>query len=130
MTTASDLAAEISRLLPNVKHASLVVFGDIFGGRIDNIHMVTAAVAAGDPERLIVEFNEGETLELWDPVNVTIGSREFRISTASRVRWEWFYYGWPKTADNRFFIEHVRTNDLVVASTNASWSSRTFNPTL
>ena len=75
MTSASDLAAEISQLIPYVKRGSLVVFGDIFGGRIDNIHTVTAAGALGDPERLIVEFDEGETLEVWDPGNATVSSR-------------------------------------------------------
>jgi len=130
VTTASDLATEISSLLPEVKRGSLVVFGDIFGGRIDNIHIVTAAGATGNPERLVVEFNEGEILEVWDPGSATVSSREFRISTASRVRWEWFYYGRPKIAENRFFIEHVRINDFVVASTNASWDSRAFAPSV
>jgi len=93
MASASDLAAEISQLIPRVKRGSLVVFGDIFGGRIDNIHTVTAAKALGDPERLVVEFDEGETLEVWDPGNATISSWEFCISTATKARWEWFYYG-------------------------------------
>src|SRR5215467_13197747 len=124
MASASDLAAEISQLIPRVKRGSLVVFGDIFGGRIDNIHTVTAAKALGDPERLVVEFDEGETLEVWDPGNATISSWEFCISTATKVRWEWFYYGRPKIPENRFFIEHARTNDVVVASTNATWGNR------
>src|SRR5215469_2018322 len=67
MTSASDLAEEISQLIPCVKRGSLVVFGDIFGGRIDNIHTVTGAKALDSPERLVVEFDEGETLEVWDP---------------------------------------------------------------
>jgi hypothetical protein len=127
---AADLAAEISRRLPDIKRGSLVVYGDIFGGRIDNIHIVTSAHAVGEPERLVVEFNEGETLEIWDPGHASISSREFRILSASRVRWEWFSYGRPKTAENRFFIEHVRIDDIVVGSTNATWGSRTFTPTV
>lgn len=130
MTSASDLAAEISLLIPDVKRGSLVVFGDIFGGRIDNIHTVTSAEALGDPERLVVEFDEGETLEVWDPGNATISSREFCISTATKVRWEWFYYSRPKIPENRFFIEHTRTNDLVVARTNATLGNRIFAPTV
>ena len=130
MTIASDLAEEILRRVPDVKRGSLVVFGDIFGGRIDNIHIVTSAHADDEPERLVVEFNEGETLEIWDPGDALISSHEFRISTASKVRWEWFYYGRPKTAKNRFFIEHVRLDDIVVGSTNATWGSRTFTPTV
>jgi hypothetical protein len=130
MTSASGLAAEISQLVPHLKRGSLVVFGDIFGGRIDNIHLITAAKALGDPERLVVEFDQGERLEVWDPGNATIGSREVCISTATKVRWEWFYYGRPKIPENRFFIEHTRTNDVVVARTNATWGNRIFAPTV
>ena len=125
---ASVLAAEILRLLPEVKRGSLVVYEDIFGGRIDNMHRVTSAHAIGDSDRLVVEFDEGETLEVWDPEDASISSREFRIAAASRVHWEWFSYGDPKTTENRFFIDHVRTDDTVVVSTNRTRGS-TFAPT-
>ncbi len=130
MTSAVDLAAVIAQLLPDVKRGSLVVFGDVFGGRIDNIHTVTSAKAPGDPERLVIGFDEGETLEVWDPGNAMINSSDFCISTANRVRWEWFYYGRPKTSGNRLFIEHVRTNEVVVAKTNAPFGNRAFAPTV
>jgi hypothetical protein len=130
MSSASDLAAEISQLIPHVKRGSLVVFGDIFGGHIDNIHSVVVAKALSDAERLVVEFNEGETLEVWDPGKATISSREFCISNATKVRWEWFYYGRPKIPENRFFIEHAKTSDVVVAATNATWGDPIFAPTI
>lgn len=130
MISASDLAAEIAQLIPDVKRGSLVVFGDVFGGRIDNIHTVTAAEALGNPERLVVRFDEGETLAVWDPGNATISSQQFCISTAAKVRWEWFYYGRPKTPENRFFIEHARADDVVVARTNATWGNQVFAPTV
>ena len=31
---------------------------------------------------------------------------EFRIALATRVRWEWFWYGSPKIEQNRRFIDH------------------------
>lgn len=130
MSEAADLAGRIAQLLPRIKRGSLVVFGDIFGGRIDNIHIVTSARVVSDPERLVVEFSEGETLEVWDLQNATVSSREFIIQTASKVRWEWFYYGRPKTPENRFFIEHSRTNATVVAITNAPRHDRGFAPKL
>jgi hypothetical protein len=128
VTPAPDLAAEISQLIPHVRRGSLVVFGDIFGGRIDNIHTVIAARTLGDPERLLVEFDEGETLEVWDPGSAMISSGEFSISTAAKVRWEWFCYGGLKVPENRFFIEHTRANDAVIAKTNATWAGLTFAP--
>jgi hypothetical protein len=95
------------QLIPDVKRGSLVVFGDIFGGRIDDIHTVTPAKTLGNPERLVVEFDEGESLEVWEPGSATISSSVFCISTASRLRREWFCYGRPKIREKRFFVEHV-----------------------
>lgn len=106
----------------------MVVFGDIFGGRIDNIHTVTSAEVAAQPERLVVHFDQGETLEVWDAGHIAISANEFRIKDASRVRWEWFYYGRPQTMSNRYFIEHVRIGGLVTATTNATWATHRFAP--
>jgi hypothetical protein len=36
-----------------------VGFGGIFGGRIDNIHTVTASGVLGGAERLVVKFDQG-----------------------------------------------------------------------
>lgn len=130
VTSASDLASEIERTLPDVKCGSLAVYGDIFGGRIDNIHVVTSASVSGSQDRLVLYFHEGESLEVWNPEDAIVSAQEFRIVRASRVRWEWFYYGRPKTADNRYFIEHVRNGASVVATTNANWAPRSFKPTV
>lgn len=129
MGNEADAATDISHKLPGVKSGSLVVYGDIFGGRIDNIHVITAAEVSPDrPERLIIHFNEGETLTVWDPGHATISANEFRIADASRVRWEWYYYGRPRTDTNRYFIEHVRTGDSVVVTTDVDWAPSQFKP--
>jgi hypothetical protein len=129
VTQASDIAAEITAQLPAVKGGSLVVWGDIFGGRIDNWHTIISAVVPAEGH-VSIRFNEGETLDIWDPDNVTIGAQDFRILTAARVRWEWFYYGRPKVAENRFFIEHAVVAGTVVATTDANWAPHVFTPDL
>ncbi|MCW2604100.1 MAG: hypothetical protein JWN61_2235 [Pseudonocardiales bacterium] len=127
MTQASDIAAEISAKLPAVKGGSLVVWGDIFGGRIDNWHTITSAVAPAE-DQVSIRFNHGETLDVWDPGIATIGERDFRIATAAKVRWEWFYYGRAELAENRFFIEHAVVDGIVVASSDAKWAPNRFRP--
>jgi hypothetical protein len=68
VSAAGNVASEIVSKLPDMKRGSLRVFGDIFGGRVDNIHSVKAAARAGGrPERLVIAFDQGETLEVWDP---------------------------------------------------------------
>ena len=89
------MADSVVRSLPGLKTGSLVVFGDVFGGRIDNIHQVISAEALGDPERLAVTFHEGETLEIWDRRVASGGSgsttdvrRPLKISSSSSTRSE------------------------------------------
>jgi len=66
-------------------------------------------------------FNEDELLQVWSPRRATIDDRKFRIAAADRVRWEWFYYGRPKIAENRRFIDFVRVGSQIHSSTNADW---------
>ena len=128
MANASDMANDIARLLPNLKKGSLVVFGDIFGGPIDNIHRVIAAEGSEAPEKLVVKFDEGETLEIWDPSDGEFRSKTFRVISAARVRWEWFYYGHAQTPENGFFIEYGVVDDRGVVTTNEDWARRRFTP--
>jgi hypothetical protein len=121
VTEARRIAADITDRLPDVKRGSLVVFGDIFGGRIDNIHVVRSAQAIGTPERLAIEFDDKETLEVWDPNGATVSAAELRIDRATKVRWEWFHYERPKTPENLYFIEHSNAGGVVTATTNVDW---------
>jgi hypothetical protein len=127
VTIAETIASEIVRRQPVLKRGSLSVYGDIFGGRIDNIHTVTGAHVLG-PDRVVIEFNEGETLDVWDPEGATISKADFKIRTASRARWEWFYYGRPHAPENRYFIEHVRAGDAIWVTTDVDWAPLSFAP--
>lgn len=124
--TGKHLAATISVMLPEVMTGSLSVFGDIFGGRVDNVHRIVDA--HGREDLLLIEFDGGETLRVWHPAGLTVGSSAFRIERASRVRWEWFYYGRPHLPQNRYYIEHTRTGRKVRVVTDAAWGSRRFSP--
>lgn len=97
-------------------------------GGSTNIHTVIAAHAVGQPQRLVVRFDDDETLEIWDPVGVSVSAIEFRIDHAARVRWEWFYYSRPKTQENRYFIEHAHDGERITVTTNADWAARRFTP--
>ena len=62
----------------------------------------------------MIEFDEAEVLQAWDPDDATVSPDEVRVTSASKVCWEWFYCGRAKTAENRYYIEHVRSNDNIV----------------
>ena len=128
-STAGEIANKITNAIPNIKRGSLAVFGDIFGGRIDNIHWIVGVWVNADGSVTIL-FNEGETLTVWDPAGFRVSRDEFRIDHASRVRWEWFYYGREKLPENRYFIEHWSDGASVRADTDRDYGSSQFRPTV
>ena len=121
------LVTAIERELPNIKSGSLVVFGDIFGGRVDNIHRVVGAVENEDGSTT-AQFDQGETLTVWDPAGVDVSADHFTVLRASRVRWEWFYYGREHLPENRYFVEHRNDGTHVDTTTNVNWYTPTFAP--
>jgi hypothetical protein len=119
MTEAARLAALISGALPRVKRGSLRIWGSWFGRPFDNCHQIVACQAESD--LLIVRFNEGEVLKVWAPRAATVDNESFRIGDASRVRWEWFYYGRPKTAANLCFEDFTADGAETRTATNVDW---------
>ncbi len=115
--------------LPHVKSGSVVIFGGIFGSRIDNMHEVVGATL-NDGGSTTIHFNEGETLTLWGADGIVVGDRVFTVATATRVRWEWFYYGRPQVPENRYFQDYRAENLGVVARTNADWDNSPLTPRL
>jgi hypothetical protein len=117
MTAESELVETITHSREPVKRGSLVFFGDIFGGKLDNVHRVVSAYVNPDAS-VGVDFDGGEVLTVWTPEGIQIDSTQFIIRKASRVRWEWFYYGRPPTDANRLFIDYVRRPDGIKVTTN------------
>ena len=115
------LAEDLRSRLPSLKRGSLRVFGDVFGGRVDNVHTIVGVRARGDC--LLLDFDRGELLQVWEPDGVTADARVFRIERATRVRWEWFHYGREPSPENRRLIEHVLVGDEVTVTTDSpSWA--------
>jgi hypothetical protein len=116
MTNAEILANRLSKQLPRVKSGTLRIWGEWFGRPYDNVHTITTAVAQGDT--LIISFDQGETLTIESPDKAAFDQNRFQIGIASRVRWEWFYYGRDRLPENRQYL------DYALAARRAS--SRTF----
>ncbi len=76
------------------------------------------------------QFDEGESLYLWSPQQAELDHLMFKIQNAARVRWEWFYYGRPKTDQNRYFMDFTRTDHRIDAQNNVDWCTLNLRPTL
>ena len=105
---------------------ALRVWGDWFGRPHDNVHVLSLSRGFGDG--LVLRFLEGETLTVWEPRGLVIDpSRPLlamrtrpsvTVSTARRVRWEWYLYGRPRTADNLRFRDYRIVGSDVVCETD------------
>ena len=126
MTDAEKIADRICRRLPNIKCGTLRFWGSWFGRPHDNRHQAIACDASDLVLR--VRFNEGEVLSVWGPRGGAIDDSTFRIQDAQRVRWEWFYYGRPKTAGNLYFEDFSRDGAVVIAKTNVDWYGTDLQP--
>ena len=105
MTDAEILANCLSRQLPRVKRGALRIWGEWFGRPYDNIHTIIAAVARGDT--LILSFDQGETLTIENPGKAAFDQNTCQIGVASRVRWEWFYYGRERLPENLQYLDYM-----------------------
>jgi hypothetical protein len=121
------MCAAIGRLGPNVKAGTLRFWGSWFGKPHDNWHRVRGAET--DEDKLIIHFGEDELLTVWSPRGGEFGSNVFAIREASRVRWDWYYYGRPRTPSNRYF-EDFRRGDSISVETNVDWYTPVFETDL
>jgi hypothetical protein len=116
MHEAENMAALITAALPNVKHGTLRFWGSWFGRPHDNIHRVIKCAATRDTLRIY--FDEGEVLTVLLQIGLSMDKSSLRIDVAERVRWEWFYYGRPKTDENLCLRDFVRSEGRLLVSSD------------
>lgn len=116
MSIAKNYATRISQQLPLVKSGTLRIWGEWFGRPYDNIHRITEASADGS--KLILSFDQGETLTICDPERATLDARTFQIVDATRVRWEWYDYGRRRSPANLYFLDYRLEPEGWTVSTN------------
>lgn|SRR5487761_1778629 len=126
MTQTQHIAAEIRRTLPEVRGGSFRFWGVWFGRPQDNQHRLVDC--KGERDLLRLRFDEGEALSVWCPNKVRIGPSVFRIGCATKIRWEWFAYGRPKTPENFYFEEFFRRFCWISSRTNVDWYEPHLNP--
>ena len=116
MKEAESIAEHINDLLPNAKSGSLRFFGNWFGRPYDNQHTIRSAKTQDD--LLVITFDGKETLSIWNPKESKISEREFYIKYASRVLWEWYYYGRSPRSEDLCYIDYVVENGKISTKTN------------
>jgi hypothetical protein len=128
MEQAKEISGRVNSLLPRVKAGTLRFFGQWFGRPYDNYHLIESAKAKDGC--LILTFDEKETLSVWNPSSFRISAEEFQIDAASRVLWQWFYYGRPRTPENLYFEDYVVEGGKIRTETNVDWYEPKLQPSL
>ena len=100
-----EISDEFMSLEDRIRSGSLCIFGCWFGRPMDNLHRSCSATYEND--LLTVIFDQGETLEIWNPSKLTIDGVALKIVSATRVKWSWFYYGKPQTKENLCSQEYI-----------------------
>ncbi|HEY6389380.1 MAG TPA: hypothetical protein VIX91_27170 [Candidatus Acidoferrum sp.] len=124
MNEAEKICDEIQKALPKISPGTLRFWGVWFGSPDDNAHRIVGA--EHDRGVLRLRFNEDERLTVWSPAGLTLDRSVFQINDAEQVLWEWFSYVRPKTQENLYFYDFVKTPETIVASSNVDW----FTPNL
>src|ERR1700688_4370757 len=102
------------------------MWGTWFGRPHDNLYTINRCTTLGST--LVLEFDGKEALTVEKPEGLEVSTTAFSIRNASAVRWEWFYYGRPHTANNRYYYQFVRRGAIVEAQSNVDWYSPKFSP--
>ncbi len=121
MTLTERIAASIEALPQRNRSGSLQVWGEWFGRPMDNVHTCVSCTAGAD--HIVMSFDGGERLTVWKPDVHKARGFTLRIPSASRVRWEWFYFGRPRSVENLLFNDYVRAGDSIRRTSNAPWPS-------
>ncbi len=117
MTEADRIGRTIGEALPRIARGSLRFWGSWFGGRPhDNLHQIVECHAEG--ELLTIGFDGGEILRVWNPRDAVVREKRLVIGDASRVRWEWFYYGRPQIPANLRFEDFTVDGSEIRTDTN------------
>lgn len=90
------------------KGGSLRFFGEWFGRPYDNFYCPVSAELIDSV--LTIRFNGGEKCTVFDPLNIVNEPNDFHIELASKIVWEWYYYGREQTPKNLCRIVYDRAD--------------------
>lgn len=107
-----DIAKKITSILPDVKSGPLRLWGQSFGRPGENALTLAGCEASDDCLRF--SFTNDEVLAVWNPADVEINARTFRIGSATALRWT-VYCRLPKTP------EHIRYWDFALEDASVAY---------
>jgi hypothetical protein len=109
-------ADEFSKIINNLKEkpgGTLRFYGEWFGRPYDNYHKILEC--SFDDGLLIIKFDAGEFIKIWNPKNIILKDNELIIKESTCVEFIRYYYGKPQTEEN-VIIERYTNVELTNTS--------------
>lgn len=93
---------------------TVIIADRISGGRLEEaIHKPIACLIRDGV--LIVEFERGERLMIYDPSGVTFGpNAELTVDDGSEARFTWYQHGRPQNPENMFEESYRKVGNCVI----------------
>jgi hypothetical protein len=119
MADLEDFADSIRRIIPDLKWGSMRLWGQSLGRPGEDGHKLIGCEAVNDCLRLRLE--DDEVLAIWNPLDVKITTKRFRIGSADSIRFTSYYCGRPKLPENILYRDYAMHDGLVRFRTNVEW---------
>lgn len=94
-----------------LKNGSLRFWGDWFGRPYDNTHKVVAVNYDKNEDVIILCFDDEEKCIVYEPIDIISNKKDFYISKATKIVWEWYSYGKERIPQNLCKIIYFQAND-------------------
>lgn len=91
---------------------TLRFWGEWFGRPYDNFHKLVSAELSENV--LIIRFENGEKCIVFEPSEIVNEPNDFHIAHASKIVWEWYYYGKEHTPENLCRREYSLVGETAV----------------
>jgi hypothetical protein len=121
MRRPTQIASFVQRLPASRKSGTLRIWGQWFGRPMDNVHTCVSCAAKDD--RVILNFDQGETLTIWAPIDVSVREAALCFDVASKIRWEWFSLEGDQDQKNLMFLEYEVKEGKIMRSSNTEYVS-------
>lgn len=116
MADLEELAQGIRNTIPGLKYGSILLWGEPLGRPGEDGRRLTGCEAVNNCLRL--KFENDEVLAVWNPLDVKITTKRFRIGSADCTRFTHYYADRPRTPENTLYRDYSLQDGLVVFRTN------------